>query len=137
MVREAKKIYMKKFLDPNLPPKQLWRNLDVVAAKVKTDDNTIFSPDQLNSYFTERQTITNISSSSGFVYNSNNFSNNNHDENSYSSNVRYEFSLTLKSSVLYAELNLITQVWMASRSSSLGSSFHKYCLTSLTFLTQF
>jgi hypothetical protein len=55
MVREAKRIYMKIFLDPNLPPKPLWRNLDVVGAKVTitTDDNTIFSPDQLNSYFTE------------------------------------------------------------------------------------
>jgi hypothetical protein len=73
MIREAKKIYMKIFLDPNLPPKQLWRNLDVVGAKVTTDDNNIFSPDQRNSYFTEPQTITSISSSSGFVYNQQQF----------------------------------------------------------------
>jgi hypothetical protein len=36
---------MKRFLDPNLPPKQLWQNFDVVGAKVTTDDNIIFSPD--------------------------------------------------------------------------------------------
>jgi hypothetical protein len=59
---------MKRFLDPNLPPIQLWRNLDVVSAKVTTDDNTIFSPDQLNSYFNEPQPITNNSSSSGFAF---------------------------------------------------------------------
>jgi hypothetical protein len=42
MVREAKKIYMKRFLDPNLPPKQLWRNIDVVGAKVTTDMIILF-----------------------------------------------------------------------------------------------
>jgi hypothetical protein len=74
MVREAKRINMKRFLDPNLPPKQLWRNLDVVGAKVTTDDNVIFSPDQLNNYFTKPQPITNNSSGSGFMSNSNNSS---------------------------------------------------------------
>jgi hypothetical protein len=95
MVREAKRIYMKRFLDPNLPPKQLWQNFDVVGAKVTTDDNIIFSPDQFNSYFTKPQLITNINSSSGFVLNSNNFSTNinDNDDKSYSSNVRAEFSL--------------------------------------------
>jgi hypothetical protein len=44
MVRKAKRIYMKRFLDANLPPKQLWRNLDVISAKVITDDNTNFHP---------------------------------------------------------------------------------------------
>jgi hypothetical protein len=86
---------MKRFHAPNLPPKQLWRNFDVVGAKVTADDNIIFSPNQLNNYFTEPQPITNISSSSGFVFNSNNFSTNinDHDNTSYSINVRSEFSL--------------------------------------------
>jgi hypothetical protein len=75
MVRKAKRIYMKRFLDPNLPSKQLRQSLDVVSAKITTDDFIIiYAPDQLNSYVIEPQFITNISSSSGFVYNSNNFS---------------------------------------------------------------
>jgi Reverse transcriptase (RNA-dependent DNA polymerase) len=51
MVREAKRMYMKRHLDPNLPPKKLWRNLDKIGAKDSADNNIIFTPDQLNTYF--------------------------------------------------------------------------------------
>jgi hypothetical protein len=51
MVREAKRSYMKRYLNPNLPPKNLWRNLDEIGAKETADNNIIFTPDQLNTFF--------------------------------------------------------------------------------------
>jgi hypothetical protein len=46
---------MKRFLDPNLPMKTLWRNLDSVGAKNTTEKVLIFSSDQLNYFFTSTQ----------------------------------------------------------------------------------
>jgi hypothetical protein len=54
LVREAKRQYMKKFLDPSLPSRLLWRNLDKIGAKNTTDNNILYTPDQLNDYFTSR-----------------------------------------------------------------------------------
>jgi hypothetical protein len=51
MVREAKRSYMKRYLNPNLPPKNLWRNLDEIGAKETSDNNIIFIPDQINTFF--------------------------------------------------------------------------------------
>jgi hypothetical protein len=33
LVRKSKRLYMKRFLDPNLPAKKLWRNLNIVGMK--------------------------------------------------------------------------------------------------------
>jgi hypothetical protein len=44
--REAKRLYMKRYLNPNLPTKTLWRNLDSVGAKTATENELVFSPDQ-------------------------------------------------------------------------------------------
>jgi hypothetical protein len=41
---------MKRYLNPNLPPKNLWRNLDEIVAKETADNNIIFTPDQLNTF---------------------------------------------------------------------------------------
>jgi hypothetical protein len=51
MVREAKRSYMKRYLNPNLHPKNLWRNLDEIRAKNTADNNIIFTSDQLNTFF--------------------------------------------------------------------------------------
>jgi hypothetical protein len=45
---------MKWFLDPNLPDKKLWRNLGM---RETVDDNIIFTPDQMNTFFATPQTI--------------------------------------------------------------------------------
>jgi Reverse transcriptase (RNA-dependent DNA polymerase) len=58
LTRAAKRLFMRHHLDPNLPPKTLWRNLDSVGAKATVDSELIFSPDQLNSYFTSTQNST-------------------------------------------------------------------------------
>jgi hypothetical protein len=42
---------MKRYLNPNLPPKNLWRNLDEIGAKETADNNIIFTPDQVNTFF--------------------------------------------------------------------------------------
>jgi hypothetical protein len=34
---------MKRFLDPNLPAKKLWRNLDNVGMRETVDDNIIYT----------------------------------------------------------------------------------------------
>jgi hypothetical protein len=52
LVREAKRQYMKKFLAPSLPA--LWRNLDKIGAKNSTENNILYTPDQLKDYFTSR-----------------------------------------------------------------------------------
>jgi hypothetical protein len=49
---------MKCFLDPNLPAKKLWRNLDSVGMRETVDDNIIYTPDQLNTFFVTPQTVT-------------------------------------------------------------------------------
>jgi hypothetical protein len=57
MVREAKRLYMNRFLDPNQPAKKLWQNLDSIGVKESTDNNNImFTPDQLNNFLTPRST---------------------------------------------------------------------------------
>jgi hypothetical protein len=50
MVREANRSYMKRYLNPNLPPKNLWRNLHEIGAKETADNNIIFTPDLLNTF---------------------------------------------------------------------------------------
>jgi Reverse transcriptase (RNA-dependent DNA polymerase) len=52
LIRQAKRSYMSRFLNPNLPSKTLWRNLEAVGAKDSSDNNVIFTPDQLNAHFT-------------------------------------------------------------------------------------
>jgi hypothetical protein len=49
MVREAKQSYMKRYLNLNFHPKNLWRSLDEIA-KETADNNIIFTPDQLNTF---------------------------------------------------------------------------------------
>jgi hypothetical protein len=46
---------VKQYLDPNLPTKTLWRNLGSAGAKTSTENELIFSPYQLNSFFTSTQ----------------------------------------------------------------------------------
>jgi hypothetical protein len=54
LMRKSKK----RFLDPNLPAKKLWRNLDSVGMKETFEDNIIYTPNQLNTFFaTPHQTI--------------------------------------------------------------------------------
>jgi hypothetical protein len=48
---------MKRFLDPNLPAKKLWRNLDSVGMRETEDDNNIYTQDQLNTFFATPQTV--------------------------------------------------------------------------------
>jgi hypothetical protein len=52
-VRAAKRSYMNRFLNPELPAKTLWQNLRTVgAAKNPLDTGpVIFSPDELNCYY--------------------------------------------------------------------------------------
>jgi hypothetical protein len=57
LTREAKHLYMKRYLDPNLPTKTLWRNLDSVGAKNATENELVFSPNQLNSFLTLSQLV--------------------------------------------------------------------------------
>jgi Reverse transcriptase (RNA-dependent DNA polymerase) len=53
LVRNAKRSYMAKFLNPSLPSRVLWKNLrSVGAAEDKLDAGPIiFSPDELNNYY--------------------------------------------------------------------------------------
>jgi hypothetical protein len=44
MTRETKRLYMKQYLDPNLPTKTFWRNLDSVGAKTTTENELVFPP---------------------------------------------------------------------------------------------
>jgi hypothetical protein len=48
LTREAKRLYMKRYLDPNLPTKTLWWNLDSVGAKTTIENKLILCPDQQN-----------------------------------------------------------------------------------------
>jgi hypothetical protein len=48
---------MKRFLDPNLPAKKLWRHLDSVGMRETVDDNIIYTPDQMNIFFATPQAI--------------------------------------------------------------------------------
>jgi hypothetical protein len=43
--------------EANLPTKTLWRNLDSVGAKTSTENELIFSPDQLNLFLTSTQNV--------------------------------------------------------------------------------
>jgi hypothetical protein len=51
LVREAKREYMSKFLNPNLPSKTLWKNLDVLGIRKDEQAPLHLSLDSLNSYF--------------------------------------------------------------------------------------
>jgi Reverse transcriptase (RNA-dependent DNA polymerase) len=53
LVKNAKRSYMAKFLNPSLPSKVLWRNLKLVGAAEDKLDNSpiIFSPDELNTFY--------------------------------------------------------------------------------------
>jgi hypothetical protein len=42
LTREAKRLYMKRYLNPNLPTKTLWGNLDSVGAKTATENELVF-----------------------------------------------------------------------------------------------
>jgi hypothetical protein len=48
---------MKRFLEPNLPAKKLWRNLDRVRMGETLEDNITYTPDQLNTFFATPQTV--------------------------------------------------------------------------------
>jgi hypothetical protein len=48
---------MKRFFDPNLPAKKLWRNLDSVGMRETVGDKIIYTPDQLNTFFATPQTV--------------------------------------------------------------------------------
>jgi hypothetical protein len=39
LVRKSKRLYIKRFLDPNLLAKKLWKNLDSVGMREMVDDN--------------------------------------------------------------------------------------------------
>jgi hypothetical protein len=51
------RLYIKCFLDPNLPAKKLWRSLDSVEMRATLVDNIIYTPDQFNTFFATPQTI--------------------------------------------------------------------------------
>jgi hypothetical protein len=42
---------MKRYLNPNLLPKNLWRNLGEIGVKETADNNIILTPDQLHTFF--------------------------------------------------------------------------------------
>jgi hypothetical protein len=50
-------------LNPNLPPQNLWRNLDEIGAKKPADNNTIFTPDQLNTFFAAPRPVVPVNTS--------------------------------------------------------------------------
>ncbi len=52
LIRNGEREYNKRFLDPTLPSKILWRNLGKVGVKETSQTSVIFSPDQLNNFFT-------------------------------------------------------------------------------------
>jgi hypothetical protein len=55
LIREAKRAYMRRYLDPKLPARKLWRNLDTVGATDTVDNNIVYTSGQLNSHFTSHQ----------------------------------------------------------------------------------
>jgi hypothetical protein len=57
LVRKFKRLYMKRFLDPNPPVKKLWRNLDSVGTRETMEYNIIYTPDQLNTFLATPQTV--------------------------------------------------------------------------------
>jgi hypothetical protein len=57
LVRKSKRLYLKRFLDPNLPAKKLWRNLDSLGMRETLNDNIIYIPDQLNTFLATPQTV--------------------------------------------------------------------------------
>jgi hypothetical protein len=48
---------MKRFLDPNLPAKKLWRILDSVGIRETVDDNIVHTAEQLNKFFATPYTV--------------------------------------------------------------------------------
>jgi hypothetical protein len=51
LVRQAKRQYMYRFLNPSLPSKVLWKNLESIRVKDSVDTNVIYSPAKLGSYY--------------------------------------------------------------------------------------
>jgi hypothetical protein len=51
LARQAKRRYMYRFLNPSLPSKVLWKNLESIGVKDSVDANVIYSPAELSSYY--------------------------------------------------------------------------------------
>jgi Reverse transcriptase (RNA-dependent DNA polymerase)/Endonuclease-reverse transcriptase len=51
LVRRAKRGYMSRFLDPSLPSRTLYRNLDTIGIRDENDSVNNLCPDRLNAYF--------------------------------------------------------------------------------------
>jgi hypothetical protein len=51
LVLQAKRRYMYRFLNPSLPSKVLWKNLESIVVKDSVDANIIYSPAELGSYY--------------------------------------------------------------------------------------
>jgi hypothetical protein len=60
-VRKAKRLYMDRFLNARQPVKRLWQNLECVGVKESTDNNIMFTPDQLNDFFAAASPLTTAS----------------------------------------------------------------------------
>jgi hypothetical protein len=57
IVRQAKRSYMGRFLDPTLPPKILWKNLDSIGVRDKNFAPFDICPDRMNSLFTSSSNV--------------------------------------------------------------------------------
>jgi hypothetical protein len=110
LIREAKRLYMKLYLDPNLSKEILWRNLDFVGAETATENELVFSPDQLNSFFTSTQ---------------NSATRNRRIENDEGLN-GFAFSNTFDLGTLFIKSNQTQLGCMVCRSSSLSLFSRKY-----------
>jgi hypothetical protein len=52
LVRQAKRSYISRFLDPSLPPQTLWKNLDSIGVRDNDFAQIDICPDRLNYFFT-------------------------------------------------------------------------------------
>jgi hypothetical protein len=74
LVRTAKRNYMSKFLDPKLPSKTLWKNLDVLGIQKDDQAPLNLGLDSLNSFFTANSSLRplvcppRVDSNSGFTF---------------------------------------------------------------------
>jgi hypothetical protein len=59
LIKNAKRSYMTKFLNPSLPSKTLWKNLKLIGAAEDTLDTApvIFSPNDLNSFYSSHVSV--------------------------------------------------------------------------------
>jgi hypothetical protein len=99
------------YLNPNLPPKNLWRNLDEIAAKETADNNIIFTSDQLNTFFAAPRPAVPVNRSYTRM-----------SQAELSFNTTYDLEEVFNS--IYDIKSIMQLVWTV-------------CRTSLTFLTQF